>query len=69
MTTDIDPVALELADLRQQLEDEQRQHDITRGELERTRLVRDEALGSDAQLGANQPERRNGTNRSVACPR
>lgn len=37
-------VALELADRRQQLYDEKRQHDITRGELERTRLVRDEAL-------------------------
>jgi hypothetical protein len=33
-----------LDDLSQQLADEQRQHAITRGDLERTRLVRDEAL-------------------------
>ena len=40
----------EAADLRQQLDDEQRQHDITRGELERTRLVRDEALRDLEQI-------------------
>lgn len=34
----------EADDLRQQLADEKRQHDVTRGELERTRLVRDEAM-------------------------
>jgi anti-sigma regulatory factor (Ser/Thr protein kinase) len=36
--------AAEIADLRQQLEDEKRQHELTRGDLERTRLARDEAL-------------------------
>ena len=36
--------AAEIADLRQQLDDEKRQHELTRGDLERTRIVRDEAL-------------------------
>jgi hypothetical protein len=39
-----------VADLQQQLADEQRQHAITRGELERTRLVRDEALRAQESL-------------------
>jgi hypothetical protein len=42
----------EIADLRNQLADEQRQHDITRGDLVRTRLVRDEAL---QQVAAMKP--------------
>jgi hypothetical protein len=43
-----------LDDLKQQLEDAERQHDITRGDMERTRIVRDEAL---AQVEALTAER------------
>lgn len=40
-------MASELDDLRQQLWNEERQHDITRGDLARTRLACDELLAAD----------------------
>ena len=41
---ELERLRYEVADLRQQLADEKRQHEITQGDLVRTRLVRDEAI-------------------------
>ncbi len=51
------PAQAQQADLQQQLWDEKRQHEVTRGELERTRLVRDELLAATkAPAQAQQAE-------------
>lgn len=44
----IDAAMAEADDLSLQLQDERRQHEITRGDLERTRLVRDELMREPA---------------------